>query len=276
MCVIDNLFIILYNPLRMDKRKSKERNQIKVVVLAAGQGTRMKSELPKVLIPLHGKPLISYVLDAIKKSGIDERPVIVVGYKKEEVMKELGNCYEYTAQEEQLGTGHAIMSTANLLKNNTENVMALPSDHPFITPKTIQQLTKKHLKSKAKITMATVKLPDFEDWRSVFYNSFSRIIRDKNGKIMKDVQFRDASDEERKITEVNPIFFCFEANWLWSNLKKLKTDNDQKQYYQTDLIKIAMEQGEKIESIHISPREGLAANSKEELEILEKCARQDS
>ncbi|MFH1201138.1 MAG: NTP transferase domain-containing protein [bacterium] len=245
-------------------------SKIKIIILAAGKGTRMKSELPKVLMELNGKPMIKYVLDAVAKSGIDEHPVIVVGYKKDEVMEELGNTYTYAIQDEQLGTGHAIMSTEVLLKDNTENVMVLPSDHPFISTETIKKIAEKHLGSTAKITMATVKLADFEDWRSVFYNSFSRIIRKKNGEIVKDVQFRDANEEERKITEVNPIFFCFEAKWLWENLKNLKTDNDQKQYYQTDLIKMAMQQGEKIESVEIDSREALAANSKEELEILEK------
>ena len=246
--------------------------KMRILVLAAGKGTRMKSEIPKVLIGFSSKPMIKYVLEAIHESGIDERSVIVVGHKKEEVMKELGNKYDYVVQEEQLGTGHAIMSAENLLKDITDNVMVLPSDHPFISAETIKQLAQRHIASGAKITMATVKLPDFEDWRSIFYNSFSRIIRDENGNIIKDVQFRDTNEEEKKITEVNPIFFCFEAKWLWKNLKILKTDNDQKQYYQTDLIKIAMNQGEKIESIEINPHEALAANSKAELEILEKFA----
>lgn len=245
-------------------------NKVKIVVLAAGKGTRMRSDLPKVLVKLDEKPMIEYVLDSIHKSGIDECPVVVVGHKKNDVIEELGDGYMYAIQNEQLGTGHAIMCTESLLKNKVKDVIVLPSDHPFISAETIKKLYQKHVKSKAKITMTTVKLPDFNDWRSVFYNSFSRIIRNENNEIIKDVQFRDASEEEKKVTEVNPIFFCFEAEWLWKNLKKLKTNNDQKQYYQTDLIKIAMQQGEKIESIEIDPREALAANSKEELEILGK------
>jgi len=245
-------------------------SKIKIVILAAGKGTRMKSDLPKVLVKLNGKPMIKYVLETVAKSGIEGHPVIVVGHKKEEVMKEFGDTYIYAIQEEQLGTGHAIMSVENLLKGKADNVIVLPSDHPFISVETIKKLAEKNIQSGAKITIATAKLPDFKDWRSVFYNSFSRIIRNENNEIIKDVQFRDASEEEKEITEVNPIYFCFEAKWLWKNLKNLKTDNDQKQYYQTDLIKMAMQQGEKIESINIEPREALAANSKEELEILAK------
>lgn len=249
----------------MDKKE-----KIKILILAGGKGTRMKDDTPKVLIKFNGKPFIKYLLESIDKSGIDNNPVIVVGHQREKVMNELGPKYTYAIQEEQLGTGHAIMSAEKKLKNYTDNVMVLPIDHPFLSAETIKKLSHKHLESGAKITMATVKLPDFKEWQSVFYTSFSRIIRDKNNQIIKDVQFRDANEEERKITEVNPIFFCFEARWLWDNLKNLKTDNDQKQYYQTDLIKIAMQQGQKIESIDINPREALAANSKEELETLEK------
>lgn len=245
---------------------------IKILVLAAGQGTRMKSDLPKVLIDFNGKPLIKHLLESIEKSGIDQKPTIVVGYKKEEVMQALGDKYDYVVQNEQLGTGHAVMSAENFLSGMADNIMVLPSDHPFITAETIKKLAEKHLNSGAKITMATVKLPDFENWRSAFYTSFSRIIRNANGEIVKDVQLRDATEEEKKITEVNPIYFCFNAQWLWEKLKTLTTNNDQKQYYLTDLVKIAMDEGEKIESVNIDPYEALAANSKEELEILEGLA----
>lgn len=246
--------------------------KIRIIVLAAGKGVRMQSEAPKVLSPLWGKPMVSYLLESIAKSGVDERPVIVVGYKKEEVIKELGDKYDYVVQNEQLGTGHAVMSAKSLLENNADNVMVLPGDHPYLTPETIKKLANKHLESGGKITMATVKLPDFEDWRSFFYTSFSRIIRSGEGEIVNDVQFKDATEEEKEITEVNPIYFCFNARWLWENIKTVGTNNAQKEYYLTDLVKIAIKDGTKIESIDIDPSEALAANSKEELELLEKLA----
>ena len=115
------------------------RDKVKIVILAAGQGTRMRSELPKVLVKLNGKLMIRYVLESVQKSGIDEHPVVVVGYKKEEVIKELGDTYVYAIQHEQLGTGHAIMSTESLLKNKTDSMIILPSDHPFISAKTIKK-----------------------------------------------------------------------------------------------------------------------------------------
>ncbi len=246
-------------------------NDVNIVILAAGHGKRMQSELPKVLVPLHGRPLITHVLESIKNSGINTTPVVVVGQHKELVMQALGDNYKYAIQEEQLGTGHAVMSARTALPSNTKHVMVLYGDHPFISSETIRQLVEKHLSSSSKITMATVKLADFEDWRSVFYSNFGRIVRDESGQISKIVEFKDTkTDEEKNIKEVNPSYFCFDADWLWDNLKQLKTDNAQKEYYLTDLVKIAMQEKIKIESMQIDPREALGANSKQELETLER------
>ncbi len=247
-------------------------NKIQIIILAAGKGNRMQSELPKALVKVGGKPMIRWILEAIEKSGVDARPTIIVGHQRELILGELGDTYEYIVQEEQLGTGHAVRNAEKILKNQTDNLMVLPSDHPFISSETIKNLAETHLKSGVKITMATAKLPNFEDFREAFYKSFSRIVRDKKGNIVKDVQFKDATEEEKKITEINPIYFCFECSWLWEKIKTLSRNNAQKEYYLTDLVKIAMQEGRAIESISINPIEALAANSKKELEILEKFA----
>ncbi len=251
-------------------KKDKTRKKIRIIILAGGKGERMQSDLPKVLAEVKGKSMIEHLLEAVRKSGIDNRPVIVVGYGKEKVMAKLGKEYNYVIQNEQLGTGHAVMSAQELLENKLGHVLVLYGDHSLVSTETIKKLTSKHLESGGKITMATAKLPDFKDWRALFYKNFSRIVRDENDKIIKDVQFRDASEEEKKITEVNPCYFCFEAKWLWKKLKTLKNDNAQKQYYLTDLVKLAIQEKIKIESISISPEEALGVNSKEELEILER------
>ncbi len=246
-------------------------NEIQLIILAAGHGKRMQSELPKVLVPLHGKPLVTHVLGEIKKAGITSTPVIVIGQHRELVMQTLGDSYKYAVQEEQLGTGHAVMSAKPMLPTDSKHVMVLYGDHPFISAETIKKLKEKHLNSSGKLTMATVALQDFEEWRSVFYKNFGRIVRDDSGAISKIVEFKDTqTDEERSIKEVNPSYFCFDANWLWENLKKLNRDNAQKEYYLTDLVKIAMQEEIKIESISIDPREALGVNSKEELETLER------
>jgi bifunctional UDP-N-acetylglucosamine pyrophosphorylase/glucosamine-1-phosphate N-acetyltransferase len=244
--------------------------KIKILILAAGHGKRMQSELPKVLMQVKGKSMIRHLLEAVQKSGIDEKPVIIVGQKKELVMAELGKIYDYVIQEEQLGTGHAVMCAKEQL-GNAEQIIVLYGDQPFTSAETIRKLAQKHTVSGMKITMASVKVPDFEDWRACFTN-FSRVIRDKNGKIVRTVEKKDATEEEIKITEVNPCYFCFEASWLWENLEKIKNNNMQKEYYLTDLIKIATEEKIEIESIEIEPHEALGANSKEELGILERFA----
>src|ERR1035437_517220 len=250
----------------------QKKDKTIIIVLAGGKGTRMKSELPKVLVKFKGKTLIRHIFEKVSSLSINQKPVVIVGYKKELVMQELGDKCEYIYQEEQLGTGHAVMIAEKMLKNKADNIIVLYGDHPLINTKTIKKLLSKHTESKANITMATFTVPNFEKWRVLFYKNFSRIIRDKNKKIIKDVQFKDANDEEKKVKELNPCYFCFNASWLWNNLKKLNTNNTQKEYYLTDLVKIAMQEKTGIESININPKEALGVNSKEELEILEKFA----
>jgi bifunctional UDP-N-acetylglucosamine pyrophosphorylase/glucosamine-1-phosphate N-acetyltransferase len=156
------------------------------------------------------------------------------------------------------------------LKDRAEHLLVLPSDHPFVEGNTIKKLAEQQIKNSEKITVATIQLPDFKDWRSAFYKSFSIIVRDDKGEIVRDIQFKDATEEEKKITEVNTIYFCFDVKWLGENLSKLGNDNTQQEYYITDLLRLAYKQGEKIGSIQIDPHEALGANSKEELEVLEK------
>ena len=247
----------------------KKKNKIHIIVLAGGKGKRMESELPKVLVTLRGKPMIRHLLESIKASGVCDKPSIVVGYGKDLVMQELGSTYQYAIQAEQLGTGHAVMSAEKDIDAGVENVMILYGDNPYVRPESITKLADTHITSGRKITMATVALPDFNDWRTFFYKNFSRIVRDEHNNIIRSVEFKDTTDEEKKITEVNPCYFCFNARWLWEKLHTLKNDNAQQEYYLTDLVQIAMHEGEPIASIQIEPSEALAANSKEELSLLE-------
>lgn len=243
-----------------------ENNKTKIVILAAGKGTRMQSELPKVLMQVKGRSMIKHLMEAVQKSGVDEKPCVVVGYGKEQVVSELGDACDYAVQSEQLGTGHAVMA-AKECATGAEYVMILQGDQPFITPETISNLAEKTKTSKAKITFATTEVENFDGWRKAFA-SFGRILR-TDGKVTGIKECRDATCEEQDVREVNAGCYVFEATWLWSNLAKLKTKNSQKEYYITDLVQIAVEQGDKIETVNVKPEEALGANSKEELEILE-------
>ncbi len=238
-----------------------------IVILAGGLGKRMQTEIPKVLNELRGKPMIRHVIESVEKSGVCEVPVIVVGKKREMVMEELGNGYQFAIQEEQLGTGHAVLCAEEILKNNNVPVMVLYGDMPYISAPTIANIAKTHVEERAILTMATVTVPDFEQWRAGFFD-FSRIVRDANGKVVRTVEKKDAMEAELNIHEVNPCYFCFDSTWLWSQLRTIGNSNAQHEYYLTDLVKIAMESGVKIATVSIDPKEALGVNTKEHLALL--------
>ena len=242
--------------------------QTHIVILAAGHGKRMQSETPKVLSLLGGKPLISHLLESITASGVTETPVIVVGHKREEVMEALGSEYRYAIQNEQLGTGHAVLSAYEALQGATGNVMILFGDMPHVTPETIRAIAETQERSGGALTMATVPVASFEGWRAGFYD-FSRVIRAENGTIVRTVEKKDATEEELKINEVNPCYICVRHDWLWDHLRQLKNANAQKEYYLTDLIAMAVAENAGIASVAIDPHEAFGVNTKENLAILE-------
>lgn len=237
-----------------------------VIILAGGYGKRMNSELPKALVPLAGKPLIMHVIDAVKASGVSDSPIIVVGQKREQLISTLGNGYRFAVQEEQLGTAHAVGCAMLSVDPLASSVLVLYADHPYITGETIKNIVATREKENATIVMATATLPDFSGWYNVF-NNFGRIKRNSNGEILGIIEAKDSSDSEKEITEVNPAYFCFEKNWLVESLPKIKNENAQKEYYLTDLIKLAFEEKQKIVTVDIQPKEALGTNSKEDLEF---------
>lgn len=240
----------------------------KVLILGAGKGKRMQSELPKVLASLSGKPMIRHVLESVYKA-INGKPVVIVGHKKELVEEELGDEVLYAVQDEQLGTGHAVVCAKEYCEN-FEHIIVLSGDQPLISSETIRNLITKHSESVAKVTFATTIVEDFEDWRKGFMG-FGRILRE-NGKVIGIKEFKDSNEEEKNIKEVNAGSYIFNGPWLWENLNKLKNENAQGEYYLTDLLHLASSNGEIIETISIGTHEALGANTKEELETLNALA----
>ena len=239
-----------------------------ILILAAGKGTRMGySELPKVLINLKGRPIISYILGQIAKlTGMPE-PIIVVGFKHNQVKEVLKNGYTYVFQERQLGTAHAAMVAEK--KVQAENVIVLYGDMPFITAHSLQRLMQLHESEKSDISMFTAIVPNFSfPYESL--NNFGRIIRDRFNNIVKITEFKDASEAERQIKEVNPGIYMFNSRWLWSNIHKIKNHNAQNEYYLTDIVEVAMQEGEKIHSLNINPNEVLGINTTQQLEEAER------
>jgi len=265
----------------------------RVVILAAGRGTRMNpvrnnpdqsrdavpplaerisngvnAQVPKVLLPFQGKPMIMHLLDAVAYSGVDSRPVIVTGFQAPLVERTLGPAYDYVRQEEQLGTGHAVACTESLLAGRADTVIVLNGDHPFVKASTIAALAQLHERELCVLSMMTVVLEDFTEWRASFAD-FGRVIRDQSKKITAVVEIKDATPEQREIREVNPNFFCLRASWLWPSIKKLGNDNAKGEYYLTDLVRIAIAEGECIASMSVSPREAIGLNTPEHLKLAE-------
>ncbi len=249
--------------------------QTRIVVLAAGKGTRMNSAIPKVLIPLAGKPLLGHLMEAIRTSGIDPHPAIVVGENEPAIRASLGDRrYQYIRQEVALGTGHAVQCAEPYLSGTADNIIVLYGDHPFVSPETIQDLLALHEKEGCPVTMMTALVEDFNEWRRPF-SDFGRVVRDPGGAIKKVVEMKDATPPEREIREINPAFFCFQASWLWPHLKMLTNDNVKGEYYLTDLIGLAISEGACIASMPISPLQSIGINTQEHLEIAKSLLRKD-
>jgi len=217
-----------------------KKREIIAVLLAAGKGTRMKSDLPKVLHPLLGKPMVTYVVEACKKAGVT-RTILVIGYQAEQVQERLGAEYEYVEQKEQLGTGHALMMAAPLLKNVKAEILVLAGDTPFLTADILKKLIRKQQKTGAEATMLTARMDPA--------GAYGRVIRNEKGKIAAIVEARDCTPEQIKITEVNTSHYCFKAESVLPLLKKLDSNNDQDEYYLTDIIHMLANKGKQIESI---------------------------
>ena len=229
----------------------------------------MGGDGPKALVEIHGKPIIEHLLNGTRDACA--HPTVVVGHKGDEIITRIGDRCDYVFQGEQLGTAHAVMSARELLAPRKEisSVLVLYGDHPLVTARTALELNELREKNNAAIAMATVQVPAFED-DFVIFRDWGRVVREKNGAVVKVVEVKDATDEEKKITEVSPSFFCFDPAWLWSNLNLVKRDNVKKEYYLTDMVNIAIEQNKNVVTVPVRPIEAMGANTPHEIAIVSK------
>ncbi|MCM3733975.1 bifunctional UDP-N-acetylglucosamine diphosphorylase/glucosamine-1-phosphate N-acetyltransferase GlmU [Fictibacillus nanhaiensis] len=205
------------------------------VILAAGQGTRMKSKLYKVLHPVCGKPMVQHVVEQISSLQMKQM-VAVVGHGAEKVQEQLGDHIQYVLQEEQLGTAHAVMQAEEILANEEGVTLVVCGDTPLITSETMDKLIAEHESLGAKATILTAKPED--------PTGYGRIIRNSEGTVERNVEHKDATEEERKVTEINTGTYCFDNKSLFDALKKVNNDNVQGEYYLPDVIEILKDAGE--------------------------------
>ena len=235
---------------------------MKTIILAAGKGKRLHSEefnLPKVLRNALGKPLISYVLESLNFIP-QEDTTIVVGYKKDMVKKYVTGDYNYASQDEQLGTGHAVMMAKDLFKDYKGDVLITYGDMPLLSKETFKQLIESHKKSGCKCTLVT-SITDAP-------LAYGRIIRDKNGELCDIIETKDCTKEQLLIKEMNVGVYIFDNELLFNNLNKLNNNNNQKEYYLTDMPKLLLKQGFRVNTFTLSNSDEMyGVNTLEELDF---------
>ena len=237
--------------------------ELRVIILAAGKGTRMNSDLPKVLHKLQGKALIDYVID--ESELLDPKEIIlVVGFKKEQVIKHTKNRIhlKYATQVEQLGTGHAVLQTKELLKNKKGHILILYGDVPNIKASTLMPIVNDHISNNRDLTLITAEIDD--------PSGYGRIIRDENGNLLKIIEEKDCNNNEKKIKEWNPGIYIFKTKEVFRILNSIKTNNASKEYYLTDAIGLAQQSNMKIKAIKIANSyEVIGINTADQLKELE-------
>lgn len=238
---------------------------VMTIIMAAGKGTRMKSNKSKLVHEIYGKPLVRRVVELAEKIGSSEI-VAVVGHLREQVQAVLGDSVKYAYQDELLGTGHAVMQARKYLEGKKGKVVILYGDVPIIRPETLQNLISKSIKNKEYATLLTAKYEN--------PTGYGRIIRDEGGNIKAIVEEKDADDEQKKIKEINSGIYCFDIEELLKALRKVNNDNAQGEYYLTDVIKIMNDDGLKTGAVIVEDNtEILGVNDRSQLELLTRVLR---
>lgn len=240
-----------------------QEQDLAVIILAAGKGFRMQTSLAKVLIPIAEKPILEYVLNVAEKLH-PARTIVVVGHQADQVQEIFSKRdLEFVLQEEQLGTGHAAQQTEQALNDFKGNVLVLCGDMPLIKTETLERLLQQHKEVAAKCSVLILK--------SKAKHDFGRIIRDVDGSILKIVEHRDASAQEKIVDEFNSGVYCFDKELFFKALCCINDDNIQKEYYLTDTLEYAMKNGYPVASMQIEDTDEIfGINFPEDLKRAEK------
>lgn len=237
------------------------------IVMAAGKGVRMKSELPKVLVPVCGRPMIDYVLDALAAARV-ARTIVVVGYRADDVKAVLARRenVEFALQAEQRGTGHAVMSASDHLQGRDGAVLVVAGDSPMMQPDSLRALLEEFEQSRPACLLGTGTKENPQ--------GLGRIVRDSGGRFLGIVEEKDATPEQKKIQEVNLSCYVFNITDLLVALEKIRPDNAQGEYYVTDVPAVLLAAGRDVRALNVlKPCEALSINNQEELAVVEAAMR---
>lgn len=255
-----------------------------IAILAAGKGTRLKSDVPKAIVKLNNKPLISFLIDSINSiQSCGEILVVVSPNNKDSIRKELSSYknINYCIQEKQLGTADAVQSILKSTLMNSENLLILLADHPLIHTNTIRDLIDTHLHTNSLLTMLTAEVPNYDGIYKYFFND-GRIVRGSDNNIEAIKEPNELSVEQmEELKEINPSIYVFNTKWLRENIKKIEINQQKQEYYLTHIINIAFQQKIKVNSFTIDALEAFGINTMEQLEeannlILENCIMNDN
>ncbi len=238
------------------------------IILAAGKGTRMGGDLPKVLYPVADLPLVWWVVRACKQAGVS-RCVVVVGYKGKDVeaaLQDEPGC-EFVEQREQLGTGHATQMAQPCFEGQPPvDVLVMAGDAPLIQPATLQQLIEVHRSTQASVTLATSRLDD--------PTGYGRVIREPDGSFAAIVEHKDATAQQREVKEINPSYYCFRSDQLFETLGEVKNTNAQREFYLTDAPGLLKEKGQSVQLVDaVSAKEVIGVNTPQQLAEVDQILR---
>jgi bifunctional UDP-N-acetylglucosamine pyrophosphorylase/glucosamine-1-phosphate N-acetyltransferase len=234
-------------------------DQVAAIVLAAGKGKRINStKTNKVTRKIADRPMISYTAKLIKQVGINN-VLVVIGYARSSVKQVLGQSYQYVVQQPQLGTGHAVLTALPYLPRNCRHVLVLNGDDSaFYLPQDIQQLIRTHIDNQADMTLMTVVKKD--------PGQLGRIIRDQQGRVTAIVEFKNASNQQKQIKEINTAVYCFKRRFLETYLPQVKKNPLSQEYYLTDLLAIAVKNNQTVAAVSLAnPARFHGVNTKQDL-----------